>query len=252
MEKLDKNLIRQRFGRHLSTYDSAAEIQRQMAEKLLELFKISTDRRDFARILEFGCGSGILTSQIEQTFNYSRLFLNDFVNECRVFHRNRESTEFILGDIEEIALPETLDLILSNAVIQWVTDLPSLLKKLHKALSPGGWLALTTFGPQNLYEITALTGRGLRYLPPETLKQLLSSEFELINFQQELIKLYFDTPWAVLKHLKSTGVTATGAPAPWSRKQLEEFTVNYRRFQLPDGRYPLTYNPFMIIVKKRV
>ena len=251
MENLDKNLVRSRFRRSVESYDHAAEVQRLMAEELLELFRLATGERDFPRILELGCGSGILTDRIEQSFDYGKLYLLDLVEEWSRFHRNRERAEFIAGDVERIPLPGSLDLILSNAVIQWMSDLPALLKKLAGALNPGGLLAVPTFGPENLYEIADLTGSGLRYLDPGRLQQLFSREFDLIGFRQELLKPRFDTPLAVLKHLKATGVTATGGPLRWTRKRLEEFSAGYRRFQLGDGKFPLTYHPITLIARKK-
>lgn len=49
MENLDKNLVRNRFRRSVESYDHAAEVQRLMAEELLELFRLATGERDFPR-----------------------------------------------------------------------------------------------------------------------------------------------------------------------------------------------------------
>lgn len=251
MKNLDKNLVRRRFLRSVESYDRAAEVQRLMADELLELFRLAAGEREFPRILELGCGSGILTDRIEQGFDYGKLYLLDLVEEWSGFHRNRERTEFIAGDVERIPLPGALDLILSNAVIQWVTDLPALLEKLAEALNPEGLLAVTTFGPENLREIAELTGSGLRYLDPDRLQQLFSRKFDLIGFRQELLRPQFDTPLAVLKHLKATGVTAAGGPQRWTRKRLEEFSAGYRRFQTGNGKFPLTYHPITLIARKK-
>lgn len=48
MENLDKNLVRSRFRRSVESYDHAAEVQRLMAEELLELFRLATGERDIS------------------------------------------------------------------------------------------------------------------------------------------------------------------------------------------------------------
>ena len=144
MANIDKQLIQTRFARSVATYHEAAKIQRDMAETLLDQLALATGgERRFDRILEAGCGSGMLTDLVETRLEYRKLYLSDLVPEWERFHRGRRAAEFRAADIETMPLPEHLSLVIANAVFQWVEDLASLLIRFHAALDTGGILAFT-------------------------------------------------------------------------------------------------------------
>ncbi len=244
--------IRQRFARSLDSYGDAATLQAEMARTLLEALKAQAGTR-FPRLLEAGCGTGVLTDLVEQQLAFQELLLVDLVPECARFHQRRPKASFRAGDLEALELPQELDLCLANAVFQWLKAPQAFLKRLHNALKPSAILAFTTFGPQNLREVRQLTGRGLEYPPVGQWEEMLTQEgYQLLGKKEGLRALPFPTPLDVLKHLKATGVTATGNGAPpWSRTRLQEFQGQYReRFSLPDGQVSLTYHPVLILARR--
>ncbi len=251
MERIDKNLVRRRFGKSAASYRDAAEVQRATACELLDRFTPATDEREFERILEIGAGAGLLTDLIEQRFDYRELVLLDLAPEWEAFHRKRPRTRFFAGDAETVELPGPFDLVLSNAVFQWVDDLENLFSRVAAALKPGGWLGFSTFGPENLREIAELTGRGLRYPDAAELAEKLAVCFEPVARHEELRQLEFPTPLDALRHLKATGVTGTGGAARWTSGTLNRFEEGYRKFQLGNGSFPLTYHPILYIARKR-
>lgn len=244
--------IRQRFARSLDSYGSAAILQAEMARGLLDALEAQAGT-DFPRILEAGCGTGVLTDLLEQELSVRELLLVDLVPECARFHRHRANARFLAGDLETLALPRELDLCLANAVFQWLKEPQAFLARLHDALKPGATLAFTTFGPENLREIRRLTGRGLEYPTPEQWREMLAREgYQVLRLAQGLHTLPFPSPLDVLKHLKATGVTATGDGAPpWSRARLQEFQKQYREeFPLPEGQVSLTYHPVLVLARR--
>ena len=183
---------------------------------------------------------------------YRKLYLIDLVPEWERFHRGRRAAEFRAADIETMPLPEHLSLVIANAVFQWVEDLASLLIRFHSALETGGILAFTTFGPENLREIAALTGRGLSYRALAGLHELLTPGFDIIACHEELITLEFATVRDILRHLKATGVTASGGRSRWTRSTLAAFEADYSaRFRSGNRMLPLTYHPITLIARKR-
>ncbi len=60
----------------------------------------------------------------------------------------------VCADIEQLPLAdESVGLVWSNLALQWVNDLPRVIRDLHRVLAPGGLLMFSTFGPDTLKEL---------------------------------------------------------------------------------------------------
>lgn len=244
-----KRDIERRFRRSRFSYDEAAAIQAQMAEGLAGLIFRATFRREFDRMFEIGCGSGLLTKQLVQCFDYRELLLNDLVPEHAALAGTLPRAKFLPGDIETLELPESLELVAANAALQWLRAPAALFRRLAGVINSDGILAFSVFGPENFKELRELTGIGLDYPSQQQYLEMLEEYFTPIAVHEEKIELFFDTPEAVLRHLKSTGVTATGAGAAWTRAKLRSFAENYQKFRSEAG-YRLTYHPLLLCLQR--
>ena len=194
----------------------------------------------------------MLTDLLESRLDFDRLDLIDLVPECAACHRDRRKARFLAGDLETMELPDGPDLIAANAVFQWIGDAPHLLHRFAAALRPGGVLAFTVFGPENLRETAALTGYALDRRSAAGWRELLTPEFEVLACEETLRVLRFADASGVLRHLKSTGVTGIGAPERWSRRKLEEFDARFHaEYPSGDGGVLLTYHPIILTARKR-
>ena len=247
METPDKALIRKRFSRGLNTYSEAADIQPRMADKLCSM--IAGYRTEFSNILEIGAGTGLLTDRLDHSITWERRTVNDLVEECGKFHIHREKTVFLPGDAENMEWEETFDLICSNAAFQWLTDLQAFLKRLKSASNPDGLLAFSSFGPDNLKELTALTGTGLHYYSIEELTSMLErSGFQIHCAEAEKHIRKFADPLDILKEMRRTGVNASAGRVWWTPRRLAYFRKEYRsRFGNAGGSVNLTWNPVYIL-----
>ena len=251
MSDVDKTRLQAQFARSLTTYRQAAQVQAMMAETLMAALAETTAIRHFPRILELGCGDGLLTSRIEETLSYGQLTLVDIVPACADRHRHRRHARFVPGDMETMPLPEA-DLALAGAAFQWAADLPGLLRRLQRLLSRDGLLAFSTFGPDNFREIAALTGRSLPYPSLADLVALLqASHFTVLMAREEHRALLFPNAEAVLVHLRETGVNGVKQGKAWTRQTLKDFSERYRQNHAgADGRLPLTYHPLWVVAQK--
>jgi len=248
----DKSLVKQRFTRGLNTYSEAAVTQRLMAEKLTAM--IVRRKKHFDRVLEIGAGTGLLTSLLEENLTWKQRVVNDLAEECAPFHAERRDTVFLPGDAETVFWgSEPFDLICSNAAFQWFADLPAFLKKLKNSLSPEGLLAFTTFGPDNLQELSALTGRSLPYYPVHTLADWLAGEgFTVLESSGGIRVGHFADPLEILKQMRRTGVSASTDRTWWTPRRLAGFCRDYREhFSTPDRRVTLTWHPVYILAQVR-
>ena len=117
-------------------------------------------------------------------------------------------------------------------------------------LKTEGYLAFSTFGPQNVREIASLTSETLPYRSLEELRRTLSGVYQIVYSREEILHLTFSSPLDVLKHLQATGVTGI-RNRKWTKGQLEDFCQRYhRQYAAADGTVSLTYHPIYMICKK--
>ncbi|MDD3054200.1 MAG: malonyl-ACP O-methyltransferase BioC [Endomicrobiaceae bacterium] len=240
---VDKKIIKSRFKKSLKTYNDNADIQNNMAEKLINMLK----KNKFNSVFEIGCGTGNLTKQIKEKLSYTNYTANDIVDESkRYIDKIIPDNNFIAGDIEELQLNSKFDLIISNACLQWCSNFEGTISKLMKLLNPGGILAFSTFGNRNIIEVKNILDIGLQYCSRENLKEILSS-YNIISFEEEVSKLYFETPHNVLQHLKYTGVN-TFSMTSFNKTKLKAFENTYKKHYLKDNKVSLTYHPIYVVL----
>ncbi|WP_298062140.1 methyltransferase domain-containing protein [uncultured Rikenella sp.] len=234
--KHDKVLLKQRFERHLGTYDTLATVQRAIAGRLATLLE-STGTSDLKeggkKGVEIGTGTGFLTRHLIRLFPRTEWTLNDLVPKSRDFLPPTTPCgvplRFTAGDGELFRFGTAVyDLIASASTVQWFDDLPGFIARAAAGLAPGGILALGTFGPENFREITATTGQGLEYYPLGELVRIFSTNGLRILSEEEWIEeQHYPAPTDVLRHLRLTGVNAVAAER-WTHSRLKQFEADYR------------------------
>ena len=246
---INKALVAQRFAKAGQSYVEHAVVQKQISAQLFKYLKVYCPQ-NLASALEIGCGSGNLTHLFHSYFQVDQLFLNDLYEDVDQHFSTIENIAWLIGDIEQLHLPQSLDAVISSSALQWMTDLPTLLHRIHDALKPNAYFGFSTFGSDNLTEIKQLTGQGLNYISLEFLKrQLEQQNFEVLLIEQEVKQIYFDHPKSVLQHLKATGVTATAKSHRWTKQSLQQFYLDYQQFYGEQG-FSLTYHPIYVIARR--
>ncbi len=241
----DKELIERRFSRRLNTYDTLASVQRAVAGKLAGLIRQYAPG-DSRCGFEIGSGTGFLTRHLAEDFPAVAWTANDIVAGSHGFLPPQ--VEFVHGDGEGIRLGKRIDIIASASAVQWFDDLPGFILRSRTALSAGGLLALSTFGPGNFKEIRRSTGQGLEYTTlAEIERNFENAGLEVLLSTEWLQEEEFASPLDVLRHLRDTGVNAA-APERWTPARLRRFENEYPRTS--DGRTVLTFQPQIIIGRK--
>ncbi len=245
-------LLINRFARAVATYESQAIVQNTAADRLTSL--LGEHFHTLApRILEVGCGTGLLTRRLMARFAPSELILNDLCPDMGICFTNLPRTHFIPGDACTADWQGPFDVIASSSAVQWFSDLHLFAQRCARVLHPKGLIAISGFGPANLREITTLTGKGLTYLPFSAFIESFTDAFEPLATAQEVVTLTFPDATAVLRHLKETGVTATGSDgATWTRARIAALAEAYaQHFPAAEGGVTLTYEPYWFVGRKK-
>lgn len=246
---IDKQLVRERFAKALGSYREHAVVQREMAVVLADMACTTALSRNFSRVFEVGAGTGALTAALLSRCTIDTYMANDIVSESsryvarEVSRRGIIRFTFLAGDIETIEeLPGELDLVVSNATVQWLVDLDGFFRKMTGSLKPGGLLAFSTFSSQNMLEIAAVAEEGLRYPELSALEAIGSRYLEPLVLKEEHRRVSFDSPVSVLRHIRKTGVNGI-ARRTWTKGSYQRFLRRYEEaYSCEEGVY-LTYHP---------
>jgi len=109
------------------------------------------DLREGERVLDLGSGGGIdVLLSARRVGATGRVFGLDMTDEMLALARSNAAkaaatnVEFIKGTIEAIPLPaDSIDVVISNCVINLSVDKPAVLAEMFRVLSPGGRIGIT-------------------------------------------------------------------------------------------------------------
>ena len=157
------------FNKHYNVYEKYSLAQKQVAKNLLDYMgKSGIFNTQINSIFEIGCGTGIFTKEYRKYFLHSDLILND-IFDVREFIKDIDYNIFIAENTDN--------------------------------------LCFSSYVSGNLIEIKNHFDISLDYLNIEEFKEILKKYFSSVKSYSETIKLDFEDPMSVLKHLKYTGVT---------------------------------------------
>lgn len=252
---LDRALITTRFGNALRSYDQAATPQLKIIHQLCDMLREKSLPAPL-RVLEIGCGTGLLTHQLASLYPDAQLTLVDLVPEAEEWVRKKlpqRGLAFHFGDAETMAWGGAYQLIASSSCIQWWHDPLAFIPKAYQALDDGGWMAVTTFLPHNLLELQTILPPTLHYPEAGAYDEALSP-FRQKKITELSYTLHFPTLLMLLRHLKATGTNAFthSVEGLWTPKRIKEMELRMRtKLQLPaDAPLPLTYKALIIIAQR--
>ena len=100
------------------------------------------------QVVDLGCGPGQLTASLADRWPEADVLGIDsspeMIERAQAYAHRR--LRFAVQDLRDWRPAEPVDVIVSNATLQWVPDHRGLLPRLVDALAPGGWLAFQVPG----------------------------------------------------------------------------------------------------------
>jgi len=253
-----KQRIQQRFSRAAGTYDAHAEVQKELALRLLRELPEGCGGEGIERILEIGCGTGRFTAMLAERDPKARITALDFAEGMARLARKRlgdkGNASVLCEDGERFlaACSDNFDLICANSTLQWFDDLGAALGQIGRLLSGKGRFVGVLFGPRTFTELaqglSQVFGQEVR-LPPhgfptrEHLEAMLAEVFPQFSVQEELKLRNYGSLLDLLDHIRKTGTGGGQLPGALTRGRLRQLDA---WFQATHGGYPATYQAFVV------
>ncbi len=251
---LDKNIIRQHFNRASESYDAAAILQREVANRLSE--RLDYIKIDPQTTLDMGCGTGFISKDLLQRYSKSKVIsVDSALNMARKCSKQGgwfRKPSGLCADAEALPIQsDSIDLMVSNLMLQWCNDLEKTFSGFHQALAPNGLLLFSTLGPDTLKEVSQ-SWQSVDNVPHTSPfvdmhdigDALLKAGFIDPVTDMEVITMTYDNVRQLMDDIKQTGasnVHSQRAKGLMGKHKFAEFEKNYQSFRTDQGLFPATW-----------
>ncbi len=254
----DKRQVAASFSRAATSYDSVAELQRDVGQQLLDRLPTSFMSR---RWLDLGCGTGYFTRALGARFG-ERTGLALDIAEGMLNHARPQggAAYFVAGDAERLPLhAASCDLVFSSLAVQWCADFAAVLREAHRVLKPGGVLAFTSLCVGTLYELRD-SWRQVdgwvhvnRFRGFETYQHLCAaSGLKVVSLENRPHVLHYPDVRSLTHELKALGAHNLNPGRPGGltgRARILALVEAYEQFRQAQG-LPATYQVVYAVLEK--
>ncbi len=251
----EKRLARRSFEQAARSYDAAAVLQQEVAQRLLE--RLDLMKLEPARVLDLGCGTGHCIPRLMSRYKRADMVALDIaqpmLEQARKRGRWLRRPHCVCADAEQLPFQSgAFDLVFSNLMLQWCVDIDATFAELQRVLRPGGLLLFTSFGPDTLKELrdswAQVDGHAHvnAFLDMHDVGDaLVKTRFADPVMDVERITLTYPDVWKLMRELKQIGahnVTA-GRPRGLTGKSHMQQLVNayecYRQTDVLPASYEI-------------
>ena len=257
--EIDKRALRRAFNRAASSYDTAAVLQREVCNRMLE--RLDYIKYKPTRVLDAGCGTGWGTRQLAQRYASAHVVALDIAQGMLHAARDKSGwwrklfdsgkSSYACADVEALPLAaSSMELVWSNLTVQWCNDLPATFIELQRVLKVEGLLMFSTFGPDTLKELRAAFDSvdGYNHINRfadmhDIGDMLVAAGFAEPVMDMEYITLTYHDVKAVMQDLRNIGahnVTAGRAQGMMGKNAWNAVVKNYETMRR-DGKLPATF-----------
>lgn len=227
-----------RFSAAAQTYDQSAAVQAEVALHLLDY--IPRNARP-VRILEVGCGTGLLTAGLRRRFPHSRLDAVDLSPAMIARARQKladNSINWMAGNIQNLPVNSGYNLLVSSSSLHWFQPLPEGVGALRRHMTDDGRIVCAVMLEGTLRELHVLrrrlfprkpTGASLP-TPGEVQSAFAVNRLKITDMETVETAFIHASAGEFLRSLHEQGVTGglfSRNHAPLVRGELRRLTAAY-------------------------
>lgn len=256
---MDKQAVARRFSQAAAGYDSAAHLQRRVADAMLDRV-LDLPLPGEPVVADLGTGTGYCLPTLWLGCRPARLHALDLSAAMLARARVRcPQSHPCLADLEHLPFADhSHDLLTSSLAVQWLGTPRPFLAEVRRVLRPGGYLALTTLTPGTLHELRQAwrSADAAAHVNTFTHSQhwrrcAERTGLRLLDWRQERIEVRYTDPIQLLRELKCLGANhVEGRSGPVSRAALKRMLAGYERFRQDDGRYPASWRVLHLVLRQ--
>lgn len=251
--RLETAAIRQAFNRASSTYDGSAVLQGEVRQKLLD--RLDLVKLKPAVILDAGCGTGQAGPPLLKRYRKAHLVAMDLSEDMVLRARNRRlwlrRPAVVCSDVLRLPFSDaSVDLVFSNLMLQWCSDLDAVFREVSRVLKPEGLFSFSTFGPDTLSELRQAWNAAddhvhvNRFLDMHDIGDaLVRSGLAEPVLDVDYFCMTYDSVTALMRDLKAIGARNASAGRNHGltgRQRLAAVELAYEAYRR-DGRLPSTW-----------
>ena len=251
---LDKDKVRRSFGRAAASYDATAVLQHEIGRRMLE--RLDYMRIAPKRILDIGCGTGLATEALMTRYTKAEVIALDLALPMLQLARRRgrwlRRPRCLCADLDGLPLrDQSVDLVFSNAALQWSADPARAMADIARVLRPGGLFLFTSFGPDTLRELRAAWAlvdgapHVHRFIDMHDYgDMLMRAGLADPVMDVERMTLTYSEPMQLMREIRDIGAGNADASRPRGlsgRGRFARVCAAYQGFRDDDGRLPVSY-----------
>lgn len=256
-QMIDKQQARRAFERAADSYDQAAVLQREVADRILE--RLNYIKPVPERLLDVGCGTGYTLQSLARRYPGCEIWALDVSlnmlgaarRKSTLWQRLRGRFRYVVGDAEQLPLADaSVDMIFSSLAVQWCVDLDRTFAEMRRVLKPDGLLMFSTFGPDTLKELRTCFEQVDDY--PHTNQfvdmhdigdALLRNGFGDPVMDMEMLTVTYPDVFTIMRDLKQIGahnVTLGRGRGLMGKQRMQAVAGAYEQYR-HEQRLPVTY-----------
>jgi len=257
----ENHIIKKRFSTAAATYDRHSRPQQTLIDELA----LVLPKHLPSRILELGCGTGLLTRLLAEHYPDIPIDASDIspgmIEHCRAAFSNQPQISWIVADAQTFQADAIYPLIVSTSALHWTDDLTKTFLQAYQNLEAGGTFALGMMLQGTLQELRELRAKiapekvFTTRLPTfeETIEALKTAGFSIRKSNRFNRHYNYTNARAFFRVIHEQGVTGGSLErgyVPLTRKEIRMLIETYQKEFESDRGVCASYETALFIAEK--